>query len=851
MTVPPLPSPLKRVNTAGLRPKSKLESEWDKWSTVPDLFSSSRGAEPGPDEAPIDPKRYFNEFFCLAPNRNVQRQALDKLSVDDLVGSYADNVAQLFKNAIVVLRDAPRDDVRRSNVTLTVLLKNLVEREYADPPVEITNLLVGGADNVDKVFTDLVSTIDSIIQDSELQVTLRHSTLQLALFLVSSLGVSPATAFFLRRDLFSSLVSFISDPRTQQYTFEASLLIGLLANYRKCEVKNAYRTRIEDFVEEEVMSRIIDLVQTVLVKSRDEYLSVADDAPPTLVSSLTSLVFNLNLSSLLVNPFAWSLPPAPDSKPNRAVENMNEISSEAGLKVDLKGKGRATEDEISDHARSDTWTATPTPNISTPGSISSTANGHGVDGPLPDPPLTPVTPKKLPALPPASSPYQSPTQRPLLRHKASSTYSIATNGGRGDGKAWRKTSDPFVKMPPTTIAILLPFYEFLSSNKTFGSLVFSSRGDTPPPLPRALISLSSYILCHASTSHRAQLYSRLALALLMLLVEESEGGKLTTKNEEPVRLCRQRTPTLQSVVGERPLVASVLDSVVLFLRHNLKKRLDVEPYTVSLQLLQRTMQQLRADKVRLEYDWVTVWRSILSLSSFVVTHIKDLRKQSDRVDDLISQIFVTTSYAVYWGEQLLPSATAQAHLYYELLHSDSILSSLSDLLGISSLAGRPYDSPSSPPRLRGVEPVSPLPKFYFFGGGTSGTSPEKPSFGSPTQSIPLRDSRSNSLPAGTGAGFVATECISNIRSTLSFFHSLIAKHSLVAQDASGDPLEPREILAIIERNLAGVELIESAAMGDLGGKVPGSSEVDGFQRDLFEVMRQDTKALLTSDFATQ
>lgn len=65
----------------------------------------------------------------------------------------------------------------------------------------------------------------------------------------------------------------------------------------------------------------------------------------------------------------------------------------------------------------------------------------------------------------------------------------------------------------------------------------------------------------------------------------------------------------------------MIDTVVLFLRHNLRKRLDVETYmcvlssfvssfpclsdfhdavhSVALRLLQRIMQQLKAEKVRL------------------------------------------------------------------------------------------------------------------------------------------------------------------------------------------------------------------------------------------------------------
>lgn len=82
---------------------------------------------------------------------------------------------------------------------------------------------------------------------------LRHRALQLALVVVSTVGQGSLVAYFLRRDLFSTLVSFIADAETKPFAFEATLLLGLLANYRKCEARNPYGVRIEDFVEEGVM----------------------------------------------------------------------------------------------------------------------------------------------------------------------------------------------------------------------------------------------------------------------------------------------------------------------------------------------------------------------------------------------------------------------------------------------------------------------------------------------------------------------------------------------------------------------------------------------------------------------
>ena len=83
--------------------------------------------------------------------------------------------------------------------------------------------------------------------------SLRHSTLRLTLSLVTHLGSSSLVTYFLRRDLFSSLISFISDDSTKPHAHEAVILIGLLAGH-KSDGKNPYATRIQDFVEEGIMT---------------------------------------------------------------------------------------------------------------------------------------------------------------------------------------------------------------------------------------------------------------------------------------------------------------------------------------------------------------------------------------------------------------------------------------------------------------------------------------------------------------------------------------------------------------------------------------------------------------------
>lgn len=100
--------------------------------------------------------------------------------------------------------------------------------------------------------------------------------------------------------------------------------------------------------------------------------------------------------------------------------------------------------------------------------------------------------------------------------------------------------------------ILLLLFEFLHGNPTFRKMFASTlraqevsarkMATGVAPLPLALISLSSYILSHASStsSPRAIAYANLVLNTLLVLVEDDDTITALLKNDKKnIRLCRQ------------------------------------------------------------------------------------------------------------------------------------------------------------------------------------------------------------------------------------------------------------------------------------------------------------------------
>ncbi|KAK4701231.1 hypothetical protein P7C70_g5010, partial [Phenoliferia sp. Uapishka_3] len=546
---------------------------------------------------------------------------------------------------------------------------------------------------------DLVSSIDLILQDTSYPTELRHRTLQLALIIVTSINQGSVNAFFLRRDLFSTLVKFMSDPATSPFAFESALLLGILANFRKYEARNPYLVRIEDFVDEVVMRRIIGVVTAICTQTRQLYTSITDDEPPSFIASLTSLVYSLRLSELLTGGFSLSLPPAPSP----SLKGKGKDNSPDALAPDQQPLLMESKEEM-------------------------------------------ITPKKE---------MRDPFLSPENKGKDGEANGSGNANGNGKGKekaegsssAVKKEESAFGQMPTEVVVILLPFYDLFNSNKAFCGLVFA---DT-----------------------------------------------LDGNRELPVSTLRQ--PMLPYSSNRRLPIAAMLDTAVIYLRHNLHKRLDVETYIVCLRLVQRIMQQLKNERVRLDYDWVTLWRSILTLAGFIVSKLEELRSISNRVDDLVAQIFIVLSYAAYWGEAIFPSSTTSVLLHYELLHADVVLNSLSTLIRPRTLS-----TPSTP--------IHPHPKSP----NVRDTPSRNSFFSSTASSIPQYSSATSAL-----------DCVTNILSIVSFFTTKVKE--LLEGTSEDETLEADQVMSLIENNLGKLDLVDSMAMGDLR-RYTESGEHEGYFR---------------------
>ena len=90
-------------------------------------------------------------------------------------------------------------------------------------------------------------------------------------------------------------IQFIQESTSPESVFKPFVLLGLLANYNKFEFRNPYRLRLEDFVNEEVIVKIVQGIGVACSHSRDHYVAIQEDVAEgwTLGNTLAYISFGV------------------------------------------------------------------------------------------------------------------------------------------------------------------------------------------------------------------------------------------------------------------------------------------------------------------------------------------------------------------------------------------------------------------------------------------------------------------------------------------------------------------------------------------------------------------------------
>ena len=234
----------------------------------------------------------------------------------------------------------------------------------------------------------------------------------------------------------------------------------------------------------------------------------------------------------------------------------------------------------------------------------------------------------------------------------------------------------FSALPSETGCAMLPVYSFVHANKIFASDLLSTPGESDGETTfAAFLSATSYLTHHAYRGIRPSHYAVLSLLAVRLMVEDSILVERICSQDSKiiVRLCRQRAPHLPLATFARIPAAAILDICTDALSHNLKKRLDVQLYSLSLGIVLRVLAALEQSKTRLHHHWAYFWGSLLSLMRFLTQYTTDLNYLRGIKEDLCTPLARLTAFCLSKGDSFLPDPASYDDLFYKLVEGSDVL----------------------------------------------------------------------------------------------------------------------------------------------------------------------------------
>ncbi|PUU83026.1 hypothetical protein B9Z19DRAFT_1098869 [Tuber borchii] len=255
---------------------------------------------------------FWTEFFLLKCHPPGLTAILDPISPDDLLHMQP-QTRQLFSHAVNCVKSggSPSDEIALD--TLNLFLRAVLAKRYTNLSSDIISILTG-LNNVDWVFTDFVTSLDTHIKNGR-TVEVRRKAIQVALCIACGAFQTGLLSYFTHRDLFPALMKYTNDPETAGLAYEPFLLLATLANYNKFEFQNPYQMRLDDFVNEPTIKRIVQEIGFSSVRCRADYIAIQDDLPEGW--SLNNVLSYVGLAMLSgAGPKSRPTSPAPTPTPD-------------------------------------------------------------------------------------------------------------------------------------------------------------------------------------------------------------------------------------------------------------------------------------------------------------------------------------------------------------------------------------------------------------------------------------------------------------------------------------------------------------------------------------------------------
>ncbi|KAG0237801.1 hypothetical protein BGW42_008422 [Actinomortierella wolfii] len=385
-----------------------------------------------------------------------------------------------------------------------------------------------------------------------------------------------------------------------------------------------------------------------------------------------------------------------------------------------------------------------------------------------------------------------------------------------DGSA---TEALFAQQPDGHATILLLCYHLIYTNKHFlpvflqypevtgtaqqpgtnSSANLHENQQHPPNNESGLgtfLSLCSYLFHHNRTSRSAP-YTQLCLIILSIIIESPSAYpylcSIPNSEDTPgqreagtfaVRLCRQRHPLLPKVKHARPLAAVLLDVLLGFIKHNMRKKLPVESFRLVIGNIYGLAHRFKRLRVRLPYHWVEVWNTLLGFIKFMHSNMESLEHRPD-ARELVAESIDLVNYFVTYGDMIMPDPGSLYSLFYEIVRTG--IEPFSELAATFSITVQP-------------PLASPLPHHDLTSRNRLHLASPKTTTDDSTSSSPLQPSPlpPNSPGRPTSPPSPYGRAMSPIQSGGSSYFGVASHHSMERVPSTGSYSGPPQRIIVID-----------------------------------------------------
>jgi len=256
------------------------------------------------------------------------------------------------------------------------------------------------------------------------------------------------------------------------------------------------------------------------------------------------------------------------------------------------------------------------------------------------------------------------------------------------------TADPAVYEVACGDAPLLALFYTLKMNRNFIPLLtqwrareseIESESDEvatsgSPPLATFLEYVS--LLQQDMKDEKKRTSTILAFSILSLITEDQYANTFLHDSSVKFRLRLHRAPLRHRPVKSNDLnsipsttfAAWILELCSEFIVSHLMKTFPMELHILSIGIIHRLLIYQKRSKCRLNYNWRSLWETIIHLLRFITSNETSLLRQFShaKVNQLIISALIIINIFITFGDIILQTTHKYDELYYELIRLKSV-----------------------------------------------------------------------------------------------------------------------------------------------------------------------------------